>query len=174
MTQKAFVVEANDLLVKNNKSLKIRKQFAIEMEIERGQWNNVKDIECLHPDTRYSVAIVPFTLTDVDDGRVKPTKAQAKKTAEAGAEAATKDAEEEGTLVSTGFYPEWRKDVRDVGGQDVYEWLKTQLLVKHLSDLEKMSRNDLIKIVRLTSYAAVRQIKKDIGAGKIDITTIDK
>ena len=54
----------NDLTVKNNRGLKNRGQFAVEMEIERTQMSRVLPLEEYDEGTHFKVTIEPILPED--------------------------------------------------------------------------------------------------------------
>lgn len=51
---------ANDIVVKNNKSLKNRGQVGIELELEREQFSIVAQLEEYEPGTHFIVTMIPY------------------------------------------------------------------------------------------------------------------
>ena len=105
-----FEFTTNDLTVKNNRSLKNRGQFALEMEIERTLLPQVVGLEAWAEGTHFKVTIEPV---DSPKSEIKEPK-------------------KERTM-----YQLFKDKCIEYSGEDYYNRLKKHLGVEHLKDLEK-------------------------------------
>lgn len=57
---KKIIFTSNEVVVKNNKSLKNRGQIGIELELERSQFPIVAQLEEYEPGTHFIVTMIPY------------------------------------------------------------------------------------------------------------------
>lgn len=124
-----YTIRSNSVVLKSNRSLKLRDMLAMEIEFEQEQVDNVKDIVKFKNDTHFGVVLVP--LATKEGWEIPDTSGLVEEELRAR------------SLKGTGFYLDWRNEIKGD-----YEEFKREMGIKHLSDLENFTKKNLIKLIR--------------------------
>lgn len=138
---KTFTFVTNDITVKNNRGLKGRNQFAVEMEIERTLFADVIGIEAFPTETHFKVTVEPIGESQDEDSE----EAQVGENLVANNKGEIVKKEET-------IYQKFKRICIEYSGESYYQRVKKHLGVEHLREIgekHKMSESMVEDVFRL-------------------------